>query len=241
MRNRRENEEKSLGKRLASLHNWNAVFVALLALSGLMLFSDFWKEVLGGAKVWLKWLHIIVGLASIVPVFVYLKQAAKHWKQLDGKSWQRFNVIATPLVLMSWFITGVLLWQFNTVGPAVSNAALLVHDLLTWIGLPYLVYHSLSRLGQLKEPPRRLSVLNKPRPAIYTRKAFIRTIIGAGLTISIGPSLIKWLAKLGSGQGLQSINQVDANNLIPAPPTGLLPLMASWKIRSPGIGNSLSR
>ena len=100
-----------------------------------MLFSNFWKEVLAGAKMWLKWSHIIIGLASIVPVLIYLKQVAKHWKQLDGKFWQRLNVIATPLVLMSWFLSGVVLWQFNAVGPSVTNQALLVHDLLTWIGL----------------------------------------------------------------------------------------------------------
>jgi len=51
----------------------------------------------------------------------------------------------------------------------------------------------------------------------YTRKAFIHTVIGAGLTILVGPSLIKWIGNLGSGQELQTINNEGTNKLLPAP------------------------
>lgn len=217
MYNRRGNEENSFSNRLTSLHTFNAVFVLLLAVSGLMLFSDFWREVLGGARIWLKWVHIIIGLASIIPVLAYLKLVVRHWKQLKGKSWQRFNVIITPVLLVNWFFSGVLLWQYKTTEPSVTNHFLLVHDLLTWIGLPLIIYHSLTRLGRLKEPQHRLSVLNQQKRPIYTRKAFLRTAIGAGLTLSAGPSLLKWLSQLGVGQDFQSVNKEDVNKLLPAP------------------------
>ncbi|HEY8908679.1 MAG TPA: molybdopterin-dependent oxidoreductase [Desulfosporosinus sp.] len=214
MSNGREKEGNSFRHKLELLHRWNALLVGLLALSGLMLFSGYWREVLGGeARAWIKWLHIILGGVSIVPVLSYSRLVSRHWKQLEGKFWQRFNVILVPSLVMSWLFSGVLLWQFHLVGPAVSNAALLVHDLLSWIGLPIIIYHSISRLGQRKEPQWQSS---STQP-FYTRKAFIRSLIGAGLTISLGPSLIKWLGNIGSGQELQPLNNENANKLLPAP------------------------
>ncbi|EHQ87879.1 molybdopterin-dependent oxidoreductase [Desulfosporosinus youngiae] len=200
-------------RKLTKLHLWNALFVTLLTLSGLLLYSSFWRAVLGEAKVWIKWLHISIGLVSIVPVLYYLGFAARHWKQLKGKFWQRLNLIVVFTLLLGCFFSGVLLWQFQAAGPIVSNVALAVHDLLVWIGLPLILYHSLTKLGRLKEPPRYQS---KGEGSFYTRKAFIRTVIGAGLTISVIPSMIKWIGDLGSGQGVQ-VNKEGANKLLPTP------------------------
>ena len=200
-------------RKLTKLHLWNALFVTLLTLSGLLLYSSFWRAVLGDAKVWIKWLHISIGLVSIVPVLYYLGFAARHWKQLKGKFWQRLNLIVVFTLLLGWFFSGILLWQFQAAGPIVSNVALAVHDLLVWIGLPLILYHSLRKLGRLKEPPRYQS---KEEGSFYTRKAFIRTVIGAGLTISVVPSLIKRIGDLGSGQGVQ-VNEEGANKLLPTP------------------------
>lgn len=218
----------SFGKKLASLHFWNALLITLLAMSGLLLYSSFWRSVFGEASLWIKWLHIIIGLTSIVPVLAYLQLVAKHWKQLKGKLWQRFNVIVVLLLLMSWFMSGVLLWQYHAVGPAVSNTALLVHDFLTWIGLPFMIYHSLTRRRRLKQPQRQRNMtgekvgtrlLELESQPFYTRKAFISSIIGAGLTILVGPSLLKWIGNLGTGQSfLTSNNESESvNKLLPAP------------------------
>ncbi len=214
MSNGRDKEEASFNNNLASLHFWNALFVALLALSGLLLFSDFWRSILGEARAWIRWLHIIVGFAAIVPPLLYLRLVSRHWKLLEGKFWQRFNVLVVPLLLMGWLVSGVLLWQFHAVGPSLSNVALWVHDLLVWIALPLFTYHSVTRLRWHKEPERYRSKMDG---AFYTRKAFIRAVIGGGLTILVGPSLIKWIGNLGVGQELQAINKEDANKLLPAP------------------------
>ncbi len=65
----------------------------------------------------------------------------------------------------------------------------------------------------------RLSVLMQ---AFYTRKAFIRTVIGVGLTISLGPSLIKWISNLGSRQEQAAYNFLPVPQPLPesAPPIG---------------------
>lgn len=225
-----ERLRKGYGKKLISLHAWNGWIVVILALTGLILVGGFWRGFLGEGRVWIKWLHIVVGIASILPVLYYLALAGKHWKQLKQKPWQRFNVLVVLGLLLGWFGSGVLLWQFKAVGPSVSNVALVVHDLLTWIGLPYIIYHSITRAKWLKEPSRRTIQSERetegvhpagvPQP-IYTRRAFIRGAIGVGLAVTLGPSFMKWLGNsIGSVGGTQTIDKLienDANMLVPAP------------------------
>ncbi|MDQ0062491.1 molybdopterin-dependent oxidoreductase [Paenibacillus harenae] len=241
-----ERLRKGFGKKLVSLHAWNGWIVVILALTGLVLVGGFWRGILGEGRVWIKWLHIVVGIASIMPVLYYLLLAGKHWKQLKDKPAQRANVLIVLGLLLGWFLSGVLLWQFRAVGPRVSNVALVVHDLLTWIGLPYIIYHSLTRVKWLKEPNRRTVKRGDERNAdkdalhpaapqpVYTRRSFIRGAIGAGLAVTIGPSFLKWvgdsLGNLGVGgsQTLDKLIENDANSLVPAPQ----PLPAS----SPPLG-----
>ncbi|MGM0882270.1 MAG: molybdopterin-dependent oxidoreductase [Bacillota bacterium] len=226
-----ERLRKGYGKKLISLHAWNGWIVVILALTGLILVGGFWRGFLGEGRVWIKWLHIVVGIASILPVLYYLALAGKHWKQLKQKPWQRFNVLIVLGLLLGWFGSGVLLWQFKAVGPSVSNVALVVHDLLTWIGLPSIIYHSITRAKWLKEPSRRTIQSEReaeggvhpagvPQP-IYTRRAFIRGAIGVGLAVTLGPSFMKWLGNsIGSVGGTQTIDKLienDTNMLVPAP------------------------
>ncbi len=231
---------KAYGKKLSLLHTWNGWIVAILAITGLILIVGFWRGVLGEGRVWLKWIHITVGLASIVPVLYYLLLATKHWKQLKAKPWQQFNVLVVLGLLLGWFVSGVLLWQFKTVGPRISNGALLVHDMLTWFGLPYIIYHAITRVKWLKEPARRTITSGRAAPAIhpagpqpiYTRRAFIRGAIGAVLLVIFAPSFLRWLSGVFSGPAgsaaLEAMIERDANRLVPSP----LPLPAS----SPPIG-----
>ncbi|PWW05248.1 DMSO/TMAO reductase YedYZ molybdopterin-dependent catalytic subunit [Paenibacillus cellulosilyticus] len=238
---------KGYGRKLVMLHAWNGWIVVALAVTGLILLGGFWREILGEGRVWIKEIHIVVGIGSLVPVLYYLLLAGKHWKQLRDKPWQRFNVLFVLALLVGWLASGVLLWQFRAVGPRWSNPALTVHDLLTWIGLPYIIYHSITRTQWLKEPNRR-TVSSGRRPAqeelhpasmpqpFYTRRSFIRGSIAAGLAVLIGPSFLKWIGKsLGGSIGGNSMEQLlesDSNDLVPAP----LPLAAS----SPPIGGGSS-
>ncbi|RIX60280.1 oxidoreductase [Paenibacillus nanensis] len=231
---------KGYGKKLVALHAWNGWIVVVLAVTGLVLLGGFWRGVLGEGRVWLKWLHIAVGVASILPILYYLVLAGKHWKALKGKPRQKFNVYVVLAFLLGWFLSGILLWQFKLVGPKVSNAALAVHDLLTWIGLPYIIYHSITRAKWLKDPKRRTVQSGKkgaeelhpaaPQP-VYTRRAFIRGAIGAGLAVTVGPSFLKWLGQsfggIGGGASIDRLLETNANALVPEPqplPNSLPPI-----------------
>lgn len=244
----------------------------ILAITGLMLVGGFWREILGIGRVWLKWLHIIVGLAMLAPVVYYLILAGKHWKQLRNRPWQRVNTIFVLALLVGWLLSGIVLWQFKLAGPRWSNAALLIHDLLTWVGLPYIIYHSITRTKWLKDPARRavkttttstrtqntadpsdsrsdeketpaaisssqfdrsserdpLKSEERPQP-LYTRRTFIRSAVGVGLAVTLGPTFISWVGRnLKIDNSIDSMLENDPNRMVPLPQ----PLSAS----SPPIG-----
>ena len=268
---------KGYGKKLVSIHAWNAWIVVILAITGLILIGGFWRETLGIGRVWLKWLHIAVGIAMLLPVVYYLFLASKHWKQLRNKPWQKANTIIVLALLIGWLLSGIVLWQFKLVGPRWSNAALLIHDLLTWVGLPYIIYHSITRTRWLKDPARRTIQTNEPsiqktsvnEPAapntniedldtdnipaatsildadkdsgrnnvpnmekpqpVYTRRAFIRSAVGIGLAVTLGPTFVSWVGKnLKFDNSIDSMLETDPNRMVPLPQ----PLSSS----SPPIG-----
>ncbi|MCF7757162.1 molybdopterin-dependent oxidoreductase [Paenibacillus xylanexedens] len=267
-----KNRRKGYGKKLVSIHAWNAWIVVILAVTGLMLVGGFWREILGIGRVWLKWLHIIIGLAMLAPVVYYLILAGKHWKQLRNRPLQRVNTIFVLALLIGWLLSGIVLWQFKLAGPRWSNAALLIHDLLTWVGLPYIIYHSITRTKWLKDPARRavkttttstrtqntadpsnsisdkketpaaisssqfdrsserdpLKSEERPQP-LYTRRAFIRSAVGVGLAVTLGPTFISWVGRnLKIDNSIDSMLENDPNRMVPLPQ----PLSAS----SPPIG-----
>ena len=217
---------KGYGRKLASIHYWNAWIVVVLSLSGVILLGGFWRELLGEGRVWLKWLHVGVGLVLLIPVFYYLLLIKKHWKQLRGKPWQKFNVVLVLTLLIGWIGSGVVLWQIRTFGPTWANPALIVHDLLTWIGLPYIIYHAITRTGWIKQSGKRSVKTDNEQyhqtpgsyQPLYTRREFIRSAIGIGIAITVGPSFFKWVGRgLGVGQTMDDVISANPNELVPAP------------------------
>lgn len=212
--------------------------VLFLALSGLLLVGGFWRELLGEGRVWLKWAHIAFGLVLLIPVIYYLLLAAKHWKRLKGKNGQKANVIFVLVLLTGWIVSGVVLWQFRLAGPKAANTALFIHDLLTWVGLPVIIYHSITRVKWLKEPKKR-SIVPEPvtsangasasndeqkqpgaahvQQPMYTRRGFIKAAVGAGLAVTLGPTFVRWIGKSFQLPGTADYAANNANTLIPDP------------------------
>ena len=147
----------------------------------------------------------------------------------------------------------------------------LIHDLLTWVGLPYIIYHSITRTKWLKDPERAVKTTTtstrtqntadpsdsisdeketpaaisssqfdrsserdplkseeRPQP-VYTRRAFIRSAVGVGLAVTLGPTFISWVGRnLKIDNSIDSMLENDPNRMVPLPQ----PLSAS----SPPIG-----
>lgn len=146
--------KQSFGKRLNAIHSWNAWILLLLTVTGIVLSIGAIRGDLGIFRVSLKQLHIYLGVASILLMILYAPMIRKHWRQIRARRNQRANLVFVLALLVGWAASGVILWQFRHLPPALNNTALLIHDLLTWVGVPYAVYHAISRSRWLKRQQR---------------------------------------------------------------------------------------
>ena len=172
----------------------------------------------------------------------------------------KVNTIIVLVLLAGWLISGIVLWQFKLAGPKWSNTALLTHDLLTWLGLPYIIYHSITRTKWLKDSTRRTvsattsmkdfsgtadslgtsgentaaAAISTPRSdrtaatkspeqhqkpePVYTRRAFIRSAVGVGLAVTLGPTFVSWVGRnLSIDNSIDSMLENDPNRMSPLP------------------------
>ncbi|MFD0696036.1 molybdopterin-dependent oxidoreductase [Paenibacillus sp. GCM10027628] len=154
MHSKRSWLKQSLGKRLNAIHSWNAWILLLLTITGIVLSIGAIRGDLGGFRVTLKQLHIYLGVVSILLIVLYAPMLRKHWHQIRAQRSRRANLVFVLALLVGWSASGVILWQFRHLPPAWNNTALLIHDLLTWVGVPYAVYHAISRSRWLKRQQR---------------------------------------------------------------------------------------
>ncbi|CAG7650631.1 Protein-methionine-sulfoxide reductase catalytic subunit MsrP [Paenibacillus solanacearum] len=231
------------GKQLKRLHAWNAWLIGLLAVSGIMLFVPAVRE-LGEGRSWLKLLHVWFGFVSIFVVILYMPLLRKHWRQLRTRPAQRWNLGWVLVLLAGWIVSGLLLWQLRRISPAWSNAALLVHDALTWIGIPYAVYHAVSRSRWVKasrkaqgfgtaasggaaadalaaEPQRTAAqaFVESLKNAPISRAAFLRSAAALLLVFGVGPAFYRWLKRVSDTGGTSMDPAIlgDENSMLPEP------------------------
>ncbi|MDQ0219732.1 oxidoreductase [Peribacillus cavernae] len=221
------NKKKVNGKKLIAIHNSNAWVFLLLALTGIILYLPALRPILLEVRVWIKDVHIYIGVLSIGILIWYVPLFAKHYKQLRKKQGAHLNLLFVFLILAGHGITGVLLWLQRYFPSKLSSVSLIAHDLLTWILVPYAIYHSITRSARVKKAGREKSssktlkeplVIDRANP-ILGRKSFIRYSVGTILTLSIAPFFLKWIGKTMNLESVFTYERkvVDKNNMIPAP------------------------
>ncbi|QGQ98864.1 oxidoreductase [Paenibacillus psychroresistens] len=227
-----------IGKFLVQLHKWNAWVIVLLTISGIVLSIGSIRGDLGAGRVWLKQIHIWAGVLSTILLIIYLPRMRKHLKQLRNKPGQKFNLSVVLFLLVGWIISGIILWQGREFTPRWNTAALAIHDIFTWVGIPYALFHSITRSRWVKEPTKRTIKAEEQiiitengkieviRPVItgkpfYTRREFLRWGVGVGTVIIVGPMFIKWLSSnvlnIGSGDVGGVLTEADGSPLRLAP------------------------
>lgn len=224
------------GKRLKKLHAWNAGLVLLLAITGVILYIPELRGPIASFRVGLKNVHIVLGLVSILILILYLPLLGRHIKQISGKLNQQFNLWFVLFLLVGWSLSGIILWQFRAVPEAYSSAALVWHGVLTLIGIPWAIYHSISRSRWLKKDEQKRKKEKKQEqeqdsetdkdsaqswfqnPPI-SRRSFVRLVTGAVLFFGLGPLLYRWFLRIfdTGGTTLKNALENDANQMIPQP------------------------
>ncbi|UKS27257.1 molybdopterin-dependent oxidoreductase [Paenibacillus sp. HWE-109] len=245
--------KQSFGKRLNSIHSWNAWILLLLTVTGIVLSIGAIRGELGSLRVTLKQLHIYLGVASIVLIALYAPMIRKHWHQIRARRNQRANLVFVLALLVGWAASGVILWQFRHLPPALNNTALFVHDLLTWVGVPYALYHAISRSRWLKRQQRLDQAAAKaapppaakPTPAAaedatekrsaaqaviaalkespITRASFLRLVAGVLLVIAVGPAFYRWIKGAFDTGGSTTAEYIASDGNKMLPPPAPLP------------------
>jgi sulfoxide reductase catalytic subunit YedY len=210
--------KQSYGKQLKRIHAWNAWTVLALAITGLLLYAPFLRGDVMGLSIRgpIKWLHIGLGVGSTLILIYYLIWISRHFKQLSSKWKQKINLIVVLVLIAGWIISGFILWFERDFPRWAAYYALLLHDLFTWLGIPWLIYHSITRSRLFKTLPQ--SIPHTPDRTVIPRRQFLRYGIGALLLALIGPFLFRWLySVLFSEQSLTQYVLNNKNRMSPSP------------------------
>ncbi len=220
---------------LNRLHRWNAWIILILVFSGLILSIGSIRGQLGEVRVWIKEAHILIGLVLVGLLFLYLPSLSMHLKKLRERMSQKVNLGIVLILLLGWIISGIILWQFRAYPSEWVNTALVIHDFFTWVGVPYALYHTVTRLRWIKELDRKSAIneveeqneqleLQYGRPTItgrpvVSRRRFVNGAVGVGIVALFLPYGLRWFQQKVelSPAHLISGDTVEVNKMLPAP------------------------
>ncbi|WP_433747018.1 molybdopterin-dependent oxidoreductase [Falsibacillus pallidus] len=225
----------NFGKRLARLHHSNAILFFVLTLSGFILFSTSFRSLFPAVRVMVRDVHIWIGFVLCLPLLYYLPKMAKHLNTLRKRKQNRYNLYLVLSILLLLIVSGVFLTFHRQFPPQVSTAALFIHDFATWFGVPYVLYHSVTRSKWFKKLEKKQNVPSKQEPIeiddrnpVYTRRSFLRMTSAAIIFLAFLPVISKWFksfmpAASGGGSALQGGNDLKplpSPNASSSPPVG---------------------
>ncbi|RBP83986.1 molybdopterin-dependent oxidoreductase-like protein [Cytobacillus firmus] len=223
------------GKKLIQLHHYNAILFFLLSMTGLLLFSSAFRSTFPSIRVLMKDLHIWIGVIICIPLLVYIPEMKKHVKTLSKKKNNRVNLRFILSILILLIISGFLLTFHRVTPPIVSSWALLIHDVATWIGLPYVIYHSMTRSKWFKKLEMRINKVEiKEEPMliedgnpIYKRRTFLRSLSGSIIVSMFLPVIARWFqpnfvsySEKSSGLNRNQFSPIPSPNAKSVPPIG---------------------
>ncbi|MBP1931939.1 molybdopterin-dependent oxidoreductase [Ammoniphilus resinae] len=224
---------KGFGKKLKLLHAWNAWTILLLAVTGIVLYIPSLRGTIAFARVVLKEVHIVLGIGSILLLLLYLPMMGKHLNQLAGKKAQHMNLWLVLFFIVGWTISGLVLWLERQLPKGWSQTALFWHDLLTWVGIPYVLFHTITRSRWISKEKMRFekekdplednsnnpSILSSLKKPLVSRRTVMQWVTGLILVFALGPTFHRWLKRAldGGGSTIQEVMKTDGNHMFPHP------------------------
>lgn len=149
----------------------------------------------------------------------------RHLKTLQTKENSRRNLIFIITILILLIVSGFFLTFHRHFSPIVSSFSLFIHDIATWIGVPYAIYHSMTRSKWFKQgvegkqPEKRLLepiIIDNQNP-IYKRRTFIKFLSGSLIAIVFLPFFPKWVKPYFPVYEETTGSITDGNQLTPLP------------------------
>ncbi|ADU29602.1 molybdopterin-dependent oxidoreductase [Evansella cellulosilytica] len=180
--------------RLKWIHHIHGVLFVLLLLSGLFLYfpttRTWFNELrfpLVPFHIWTSILYATVILFSLRSVFKYVK----------NKPYIKFyNVGFNVTFIFIWIVTGVVMYFHTYFPPEMTNIAVYLHGLFTFLFIPWLLVHTIGHLFKLHLPwpkwwKRKAPVPESIAENKLNRRDFIKFTSLGVLFLFIGGA-IKW-------------------------------------------------
>ncbi|TGB01943.1 molybdopterin-dependent oxidoreductase [Halobacillus salinus] len=221
-------KQQKFGQKLKQLHHWNALLFTFLAFTGLILVSSEFRQWLPQVRIWVRDSHIWIGFISLLPLLFYGPKLVKHLKTLRKRRNNRVNLYVVLFVLVALIASGLLLTFQRSLNPALSSFALITHDIMTWFGVPYLLYHSITRSRWFKaiekrraeEKQNKRMVIEEGNP-VMNRRTFLRRGTGTGIALVFTPFIYQWakpyLGIQSSSSSTSTLPLTEAFSPMPTP------------------------
>lgn len=162
--------------RLKRLHHLNGYATLFLFISGILLFIPSLRGPLASYRVMLKDAHIWIGFATVAFLLLYFRYFAFHYKVIKKQQGKKRNLAIVIGLIIGWIISGTVLTFQRSLPEALVQASLIVHDVFTWIGLPVLLFHSVTRSGWFRKRSDQLQEKKKELYA-FSRRGFSNTAL----------------------------------------------------------------
>ncbi len=179
-------------KWMINLHFFHAIATFLLMISGLILYSQFLRGELSSLRIYLRGIHILVGIIFIVSVGAYSRILAGKWSELEGGHSRRFINLAAVVLATGVSLTGILLYTRTDIQSVTGVSVLSLHKLLVVIGFPAALYHTVMGLLFSKSGEDDGGTAAGDRGFISGRRMFINWMAAVGALLS-GAVFAKWL------------------------------------------------
>ena len=219
-------QNMNFGKKLIRLHHINALLFLVLSVTGFVLFSSSFRSTLPTFRVWIKDIHIWIGIVFCLPLLFYIPKMRKHLKSLSKKKEHRVNLYIVLSIVTVLILTRLQLTFHRQFPPVVSSVSLFFHDAATWFGVPYATYHSITRskwfkrltAGKTVDLPQEEPMIISEENPIYRRRTFLKLLSGSIIAVAFLPSFLKWIKPfLPENAGPSEQALPDGNNLNPLP------------------------
>jgi cytochrome b subunit of formate dehydrogenase len=122
--------------------------LVLLATGALLTWPDLRAQVIGGYGREVLDVHLWAGWVTLGTPLLLSLAALPIWRDLrrrlgtpDGITWRKINIVLSLVAGVPLAVSGVMLWLDLGLSLAVIDAALFVHQALSWLILGALVVH----------------------------------------------------------------------------------------------------
>ena len=185
-------------KWLINAHHFHAIFVCLLLLTGLCLYIQPLRTTFNEWKIPLVAIHIWIAIFYILVVLFSLRGA---WNYIYKRAFlKKFNVTFIILLCVAWFVSGLVMYFHISFPATARNLAVTVHDVSTWISLPWIVVHSIGHSLRREVPWPLWWKRNTKKPEWIEenrleRRDFVKSLLMITVMVFIG-GWVKWLSPI---------------------------------------------